>query len=107
MSNHRNVPTAPLAKPHAKLFISLLLVFAPSLLAQADGPLVFFKNYVVTGDYAVGGAGLQGTGVNGFGEANITIPPCTSGHVLDASCLPVNTELIAAFLYWETKEASI
>jgi hypothetical protein len=61
-------------------------------LAQAapTDALKFFKNYFVTGDYAVGGVGLRGQGVNGTATGNITI-----GGV------PPGADILAAFLYWQ------
>src|SRR6185503_21181807 len=84
--------------------LGLLSLLAPA--AQAQDSLDFFKNWIVTGDYAVGGVGLAGLGSGGFAEGDITIPTCTTGHALDASCVPVNTELIGAFLIWSAKEAA-
>ena len=39
-------------------FLSLGLVWLLAQPAQAQGSLQFFKNYFITGDYAVGGASL-------------------------------------------------
>ena len=64
------------------LFISLLLLplSVPSAQAGQDGPLNFFKNYFVTGDYAVGGVGLRGLGSNGFATATIHMADPRSGQ---------------------------
>jgi hypothetical protein len=43
------------------LFLTLFLS-AVSTAFAAEPPLTFFKNYFVTGDYIVAGAGLSGTG---------------------------------------------
>jgi len=64
---------------------------------QAPGPLNFFKNYFLEGDYAVAGVGVRGTGIDGFATATI--------HM---NGVPANADIVAAFLYWETvvKDAS-
>ena len=41
--------------------------------AIGGNSLSFFKNYFVTGDYAVAGVGLRGRGVGGFAPANINM----------------------------------
>jgi hypothetical protein len=56
-----------------------------SSLAAASN-LSFFKNYFVTGDYAVAGVGLRGVGIG-----NITM-----------SGVPAGADILAAYLYWET-----
>src|ERR1700678_543139 len=67
------------------------LLSASLLRAAAPGDLNFFKNYFVTGDYAVGGIGLQGTGVGGTASGNLTI-----------AGVPANATIVAAWLYWQT-----
>jgi hypothetical protein len=57
---------------------------------QASDALTFFKNYFITGDYAVGGVGLRGRGVNGIATGSIAI-----GGV------PQDADIAAAFLYWQ------
>ena len=52
---------------------------------QPTPPLQFFKNYFVTGDYVVGGVGVNG---NGKGTINI-------------SGVPADSDVVAAFLYWQ------
>lgn len=59
--------------------------------AIGGNSLSFFKNYFVTGDYAVAGVGLRGRGVGGFATANINM-----------AGVPANADIMAAFLYWET-----
>ena len=65
--------------------------------AQAPDALQFFKNYFITGDYAVGGIGLRGLGVNGLATGSIAI-----------SGVPKDVDVAAAFLYWQvvTKDSS-
>ena len=75
--------------------------------------LNYFKNYFVTGDYAVGGVGLSGK-ASGFGDRNdqLLSVPCTSGPGLFASVQPCTAtgalpaDVIAAFLYWQTIETT-
>jgi hypothetical protein len=55
----------------------------------------FFKNYFVTGDYAVAGVGLYGHGVNGLATDIITMNE-----------VPQGADVVAAFLYWETVEST-
>lgn len=88
--------------------------------ASAQGPLNYFKNYFVTGDYLVGGVGLAGTKtttpVTGAlavtGSITLNSVPCTSGPGLLASVVPctakgaVPADVIAAFLYWQTIEST-
>lgn len=57
--------------------------------AQADA-LSFFKNYFITGDYVVGGVGLNGKGIGGVATDSIEI-----------AGVPANTDIVAAFLYWQ------
>src|SRR5229473_4680883 len=99
-----DLPVRGLRRSPAIFSLAFFSLF--SLPAYAADPLDFFKNWVITGDYALGGIGLKGLGVNGFAEGNITIPTCSAGHAIDASCVPANTELLAALLYWEAKEAT-
>jgi len=91
--------------------------------AQAQGPLNYFKNYFVTGDYVVGGVGLAKTPVTQLansvpssisvtGSIALNSVPCTSGPGLFASVVPctnkgaVPADIIAAFLYWQTIEST-
>src|SRR6266853_6322584 len=79
-----------------------LAMASPSMLAAE--PLNFFKNYFVTGDYAVGGVGLRGLGSNGFATGTI--------HMADPSkpdnrLVPKDAGIVAAYLYWETLTPSL
>ena len=93
----------------ATLF-GLLFLALFAQLASAQGPLNYFQNYFVTGDYVVGGVGLYNQGANPTGTINFSGVPCTSGPGLLASVVPcsakgaVPADIIAAFLYWETIE---
>jgi len=77
-----------------------LLLNVPSGQAQ---PLNFFKNYFVTGDYAVGGVGLRGRGVLDTQTQAITQTAITNyaTGVIPMSGVPANADILAAFLYWE------
>jgi VCBS repeat-containing protein len=57
--------------------------------------LKFFKNYFVTGDYAVGGVGLRGQGVDGIATGNISIEG-----------VPAGADIVAAYLYWQVVSTS-
>ncbi len=92
--------------------LGFLALFAQAALAQ--GPLNYFKNYFVTGDYAVAGVGLSGKAVKGSvtGTINFSGVPCTSAPGLFATVVPctakgaVPADVIAAFLYWQTIETT-
>ena len=111
----RNTPLSGFFK-RAILFSACYLTLSVPLLRASEpngDPLRYFKNYFVTGDYAVAGVGLRGTGVNGFatGTINMTAVPCgaTSAAVIPAvgPCDGNHTvpgDAVAAFLYWETEE---
>jgi hypothetical protein len=73
----------------ALLAVSLVVFGAASAHAQ-PGPLTFFKNYFLTGDYVVGGVGLRGQGVNGLATGAIAIDG-----------VPADADVVAAFLYWQ------
>ena len=73
--------------------LSLLALSAP--VAWCGDSLNFFNNWFVTGDYAVAGVGLKGTGVSGFATGSISMTGVPSG-----------AQPIAAFLYWSTVEPS-
>lgn len=80
--------------------------------AYCQGPLNYFKNYFVTGDYAVSGVGLAGSTGSATGTINLTSVPCTSGPGLLANVIPCSTkgsqpaDVIAAFLYWQSIETT-
>ncbi len=71
----------------------VLVLFAQA--AWAGDALSFFNNWFVTGDYAVSGVGLRGTGVNGWATGTINM-----------AGVPANAEPVAAFLYWSTAEST-
>src|ERR1700733_14488242 len=75
------------------LFILMVPVLAQ--IAWASDALSFFNNWFITGDYAVAGVGLRGTGVKGWATGKI-----------DMTGVPSGAQPIAAFLYWSTVETS-
>jgi Bacterial Ig-like domain (group 3)/MBG domain (YGX type)/Bacterial Ig-like domain (group 2) len=115
-----NVSLKTVAAKTATIFgLAFLALFVPA--AQAQGPLNYFKNYFVTGDYVAGGVGLANVKpvkgpVTGAVELTTSITlnsvPCTTGPGLLASVIPctnkgaVPADIIAAFLYWQTIEST-
>ena len=75
------------------ILFGVLVLFSQAL--WAGDALNFFNNWFVTGDYAVAGVGLRGTGVNGWATGKINMTGVPSG-----------AQPIAAFLYWSTVESS-
>src|SRR5580698_5038738 len=73
--------------------VAMMASAAP--LAWSSDSLNFFNNWFVTGDYAVAGVGLRGTGTSGFATGTIKMTGVPSG-----------AQPIAAFLYWSTQEPS-
>ena len=74
--------------------VLFLLLLAPA--AQAQSGLNFFKNWFVTGDYVVGGVGLEAKGAGGLATGTINV-----------SGVPANSVVLGAFLYWETIAANV
>src|SRR5512143_2369271 len=59
--------------------------------AQAGDALPFSKGFLVTGDYVVGGVDLDPhSAANGFITGTISM-----------NGVPANSEILAAYLYWE------
>jgi hypothetical protein len=86
--------------PSAVLAATQLLTGWALAQSTATQPLNFFKNYFVTGSYAVGGVGLRGLGDgSGFATRTITMNCMTPG-----GCVPDGGDIVAAFLYWQTVE---
>ena len=78
-------------------FLSLGLVWLLAQPAQAQaqpGPLSFFKNYFITGDYAVGGTSLWRQGA-ADGKAAVQI---------SVTGVPEGADILAAYLYVQTAE---
>ncbi len=96
---HRRPVRLALAKGFTAALAFLLLIAAQTDRGYATGqpsapPLQFFKNYFLTGDYAVAGVGLWGRGVNGFASGSIAM-----------SGVPAGSEIVSAFLYWQSVSA--
>src|SRR6476661_2131244 len=72
---------------------SFLIVLGTLAPANAAEPLGLFKNYFLTGDYVVGGIGLQGKGQSGVATGTIPI-----------AGVPAQADILGAFLYWATVE---
>src|SRR6478672_3261475 len=80
--------------------ISLAIFALIPQLGRAQGPLHFFKNYFVTGDYVVGGVGLRGQGVVDQATANIvggTNRSYATGTI-HMTGVPAKADVVAAFL---------
>lgn len=58
--------------------------------SPAAGPLSFFKNHFITGDYVEGGVGLLGQGVDGLATGTI-----------EFAGVPADADILAAYLYWQ------
>lgn len=95
-----------------------LLMFAQPTSAQTTTPctatsLCLDNTYLVTGDYVLGGVGLQGLGdATGFATGTISIPDCTQATALGVACstlpvVPNGADIVAAFLIWETVESTV
>lgn len=91
MSIVRAVPAISTRLLAAACAAAALLTAQP---ARAQEPLSFFKNYFVTGDYAVSGVSLFGRGRNGVAQAAVSI----AGFPEDS------VDVVAAFLYVQTAE---
>src|SRR5216684_2662994 len=97
----------------AAVTLGLLLMFgsAPSGFAQADPPLTFAQNYLVRGDYVVGGAYNLQTNfdfTNALAIGTITIPDPNPGikpsAITGTNQVPAGAEVVAAVLYWQEVE---
>jgi len=91
------------------LLLMLGLTFAQNGFAQTPTPLPLGleNNYMVTGDYVVGGVGLRGLGDgSGFASGTITIPDPAAYAPNLAQQVPPGADIVAAFLYWQTVESS-
>src|SRR5579863_6709111 len=91
------------------VILGLVSGFAPTGRAQsATNPENLFKNYFLTGDYVVGGVGLRGHGVGGWATGTISIPDAIQARATGVASpsVPPGAEVVAAFLYWQTIEAS-
>src|ERR1700757_3176334 len=96
--------------PRAVSILGLLWAFgfAQAGFAQTALPLGLSNNYMVTGDYVVGGVGLRGLGDgSGYATGTISIPdPAAYSTNVPLQQVPAGADIVAAFLYWETVESS-
>ena len=88
----------------ALLSLGFALLLAQPVQTQAPptDALQFFKNYFVTGDYAVGGASLWQKGVNGKATVQISVSGLPSQPGLPD--VPKDVDILAAYLYVQTAE---
>src|SRR5260370_32085039 len=91
-----------LVRPAVALGLLLVLGFAQPASAQVVNGLTISNNYLVTGDYVVGGWD--------FTTGNISIPdlkqPDQTGLGVPNK-VPVGADIVAAYLYWETVETTL
>jgi len=103
-------PTGRPARQALLLVLLLALGFAQAASANSGypstTPLSLSNNYLVTGDYVVGGVGLRGLGVGGFAKGTITIPdPKAYATSVAPQQVPAGADIVAAYLYWATVES--
>ena len=82
----------------AAVTLGFVLILTQSGQGAVPNQLSFFKNYFLTGGYAVGGVGLAAQGVGGIAEGEIFIGDDPSTPGVDES-VPDGAEILAAFLY--------
>src|SRR5215472_11737971 len=109
----RNIPFNRLL---SATLVLLLLVFCSSQpgSAQTQLPLGLNNNYMVTGDYVVGGWNKVGSPstTTGMSTGTILIPDPTaygtgySAHAPQQVQVPTGADIVAAFLYWQAVENS-
>ena len=99
-----------LLRSAAVIGLLVLFGFAPNGFAQTSLPLSLDNNYMVTGDYVVGGWTKTGsTSVNGtlMSTGTISIPDSIAyGTVNFEQQVPAGADIVAAFLYWQSVESS-
>jgi hypothetical protein len=101
-SLHTTTRSSRVAHPRLIAFLTLGFLWCAPQPGQAEpDALALFKNYFVTGDYAVAGVGMRGTGV---------LDPATQVNwataTITMSGVPANADILAAFLYWAALETS-
>src|SRR5215469_12136143 len=100
----------PGMKYRAVITLGLVLLFGFAQIAYAQAPtpipLSLDNNYMVTGDYVVGGwTKGPSIGINGMSNGTIPIPDSVayaSGLALQK--VPAGADIVAAFLYWGAVE---
>ena len=90
IKNSHSFAARLLTRAVALFALGFVVLFAQPGRAD-DGPLKFYKNYFVTGDYAVGGVSLFRKGVNNLATQDITM-----------TGVPDGAEILAAYLYIQT-----
>jgi len=93
------------------LVLGILLLAATENGFAQTPPLNIFTNYLVTGDYVVGGwVENPNLFANGMATGTIAIPDCTQyqalGQPCPASVVPQGADIVAAYLYWATVEGN-
>src|SRR5215469_15930348 len=105
----------PEMKPGAVITIGLILLFGFAQIGFAQTPsplpLSLDNNYMVTGDYVVGGWQKTGppTTINGtlMSTGSISIPdPQAYAQNAGPQQIPAGADIVAAYLYWQTVENS-
>src|SRR5260370_36480420 len=92
----------------ASFALLLMSGFTQNSFAQTPLPLGLSNNYMVTGDYVVGGVGLRGLGDgSGYATGEINIPD-SAAYASNAPLqqVPPGADIVAAYLYWQTVESS-
>src|SRR5215475_9707460 len=102
----RNISFVRILRATAGVGFLLALALAQGSLAQTPLPLGLDNNYMVTGDYVVGGW-IKSTTTNGTSTGTISIPDAIAygGANLEQK-VPAGADIVAAFLYWATVENS-
>src|SRR5262249_54823865 len=106
----RRIPVGLNLAATMTLCLALLFGFAQVGFAQTPTPLSLNNNYMVTGDYVVGGWTKTGsTTINGTlmstGTINIPDPQAYALNVPQQQ-VPAGADIVATYLYWETVENS-
>ena len=79
------------------IFFAAVFAQINSRAQQGSDALPYSTGYLITGDYAVGTLDLMSSNLIGNGLSAGTIP---------MSGIPANADVLSAFLYWETVQAS-
>jgi len=98
----------------AVITVGLVLLFGFAQIASAQAPtplpLSLDNNYMVTGDYVVGGwTKTSSTTINGTLMSTGTVPvPDSAAYATSVPLqkVPAGADIVAAFLYWQTVEIS-
>jgi len=106
----RNISFAQILRAAIVPCLLLTFGFAQIALAQTPTPLSLDNNYMVTGDYVVGGWNKVGppTTMNNtaMSTGTISIPDSQAYAANMAQQVPAGADIVAAFLYWQTVENS-